>query len=106
MSMQSNVQLAGTAAMAGQRGMERANVALEAAAGEVAAGTLEAVGADLGSNTRDTVSISDEARANSIEDGLLDANSARISYAANIRVVKATDDRFNQMIDIGLEYVR
>ena len=105
-SMQPNVQLAGIAALSGQRGMERASLALEAAGAQVAAGALEAVGAESGSGTQDTVTLSDEARSASIEDGLLDASSARISYAANIRVVRATDDRFNQMIDIGLEYVR
>ena len=105
-SMQPNVQLAGTAAIAGQRGMERASLAIEAAAAQVVAGALEAVGAEVGAGTRDTVTLSDQARSASIEDGLLDASSARITYASNIRVVRATDDRFQQMIDIGLEYVR
>ena len=106
MSMQSNVGIAGSAAVSGQRGMERAAAVIENAAGEVLQGTLDAISRDGGGSTRDTVTLSDEARSASIEDGLLDSGSARISYAANIRVVKASDDRFHEMINIGLEYVR
>jgi hypothetical protein len=106
MSMQSNVGIAGSAAVAGQRGMERAAAVIENAAGEVLQGTLDAISRDGGGSASDTVTLSDEARSASIADGLLDGGSARISYAANIRVVKASDDRFHEMINIGLEYVR
>lgn len=106
MSMQSNVGIAGSAALSGQRGMERAATAMEIAGGEVLQASIEALQRDGQGGSRDTVSLSDAARSASIEDGLLDASSARISYAANIRVVKATDARFEEMINIGLEYVR
>ena len=106
MSMQSNVGIAGSAAISGQRGMERAAAVIESSGAEVLQGSIEALQRDGQGSTRDTVSLSDAARAASVEDGLLDGNAARITYAANVRVIKATDARFEEMINIGLEYVR
>ena len=93
-------QLAGSTALeSALQGLERSRDGLQGAADEVLAATVQAVNGVTG--TGDTVTISDAAKApSSLEGGLLDARTSRITYAANIAVVRTADEQFEDMLDL------
>ena len=101
----SNVSIAGSAAMeAAIGGLHRASSGLEAAAGQVVRGTVEALDGGSNGSTSDTVALSDAAQRvrsdNSIEGGLLDASSAGLVYTANASVVNTIDQTQQSLFDV------
>lgn len=101
----SNVSIAGSAAMeAAIGGLHRASSSLNAAAGQVVQGTVDALNGPSDASTGDTVALSDAAQQvradNSIEGGLLDASSAGLVYTANAAVVNTADATQQSLFDI------
>jgi hypothetical protein len=100
--MDSLFQLAGSTALeAAMQGLDRSKAGLQGAADEVLEATVQAVNGAGG--TADTVSISDVAHGisnGSLEGGLLDAKTSRVTYAANIAVVRTVDEQFEDMLDM------
>jgi len=95
-------QLAGSTALeAALQGLERSRDGLQGAADEVLEATVQAVSGVSG--TADTVTISDVAQGIStgtLEGGLIDAKTSRLTYAANIAVVRTADEQFEDMLDM------
>jgi hypothetical protein len=102
--MDSLYSIAGSSALdASLQGLERSREGLQGAADEVLSATIQTLNGVSGTN--DTVSISDAARsisAGSLEGGLLDARTAKITYAANVAVVRTTDEQFQDMLDLAV----
>lgn len=102
--MDSLYSLAGSSAIdAALQGLERSRDGLQGAADEVLDATVQALNGPSG--TADTVSISDVARgisSGSLENGLLDANTAKLTYAMNVAVVRTADEQFQDMLDLAV----
>jgi len=100
--MDSLFSIAGSTAIeAALQGLERSRDGLQGAADEVLSATVQAVNGVSG--TADTVTISDAARSGasgSLENGLLDANTARLTYSMNVAVVRTADEQFQDMLDM------
>ena len=94
-------QLAGSTALeAALQGLERSREGLQGAADEVLEATVQAV-----SGTADTVTVSEMAQqvsAGTLEGGLIDANTSRLTYAMNIAVVRTVDEQFQDMLDMAV----
>ena len=101
-TMDSVFQLAGSTALeAALQGLERSREGLQGAADEVLAATVQAVNGVSG--TADTVTVSDVAKqvsSGSLEGGLIDAKTSRLTYAMNIAVVRTVDEQFQDMLDM------
>ena len=95
-------QLAGSTALeAALQGLERSREGLQGAADEVLEATVQSVNGVSG--TADTVSVSDIAQqvsTGSLEGGLIDAKTSRLTYAMNIAVVRTADEQFQDMLDM------
>ncbi len=100
--MDSLYQLAGSTALeAAMQGLGRSRDGLQSAADQVLEATVQAVSGAGG--TADTVSISDVAKGisnGSLEGGLIDAKTSRVTYAANVAVVRSVDEQFEDMLDM------
>ena len=96
--------IAGSSAVdAALQGLERSREDLQTAADEVVSATVQAVNGVTG--TGDTVTISDIAKgisAGSLEGGLLDSRTARVTYAANVAVIRTADEQLEDMLDIAV----
>ncbi len=97
-------QISGSsAAESALAGMQRSRASLQAAADEVVTGTVQALNGASG--TSDTVTLSDAAKqvaAGSLEHGMVQANTARLTYSMNVAVVRAADEQFQDMLDIAV----
>ena len=102
--MDTLLQIAGSTALeAALQGLDRSGNSLQGAADEVLSATVQAVGPV--SETADTVTVSDAARqaaSGSLEDGLLGANTAKLTYAANVAVVRTADGQLEDMLDLAV----
>ena len=102
--MDSLYSIAGSSAIdAALQGLERSREDLQTAADEVVSATVQHLNGANG--TADTVTISEIARgvaSGSLEGGLLDARTARLTYAANVAVVRAADEQLEDMLDIAV----
>ncbi len=100
----SSLSLAGSAALeSALGGLQRSGAAVNQAAGEVAAASVDALSGSGGASAADTVSVSDAAaRARSersMENGLISARSAGLLYTANAEVVSGVAETQQTLID-------
>lgn len=102
--MDSLFSIAGSSAIdSALQGLERSRDGLQGAADEVLAATTQAVSGTSG--TADTVSISDVARgigSGSLENGLLGANTAKLTYQMNVAVIRTADEQLQDMLDLAV----
>jgi hypothetical protein len=102
--MDNLISISGSGAVeAAKQGMERSREGLQGAANEVLSATVQALNGPSG--TADTVTVSDTAKgmlSGSLESGLLDARTSRLTYAMNVAVIRTADEQFQDMLDIAV----